>query len=145
MKKMMFVIMALLSGLFCACTQKTAVPEWVLNPLVAEGALYGIGSSSLDDDDKAAQMAKDKASISAILEHSFRISDPVETVTFDFLFAKAEQKSIILNWFTDYITIVRLEKASDGTWWCLAIYEPLDDLDSPGTQRAFEMLDTLPK
>jgi len=145
MNKMMCVTMALLSVVVLACGKKSNIPEWVLNPPVAEGALYGIGSSSIDDDNKAAQMAKDKASISAVLEHSFRISDPVETETFDFLFAKAEQKSITLNWFTDYITIIRLEKATDGTWWCLAVYEPLDAPDNPGTQRVFEMFDTLPK
>ena len=116
--------MALLSVVVLACGKKSNIPEWALNPLpIEERVFYGIGYSNLDDDEKAAQMAKDKASISAVLEHSFRISDPVETVTFDFLFAKAEQKSITASWFTTNITITKLEKAPDGTWWCMAKYD----------------------
>jgi hypothetical protein len=72
MKKIMFSMMVFLSVLFVNCVrQKHSIPEWVLNPPVENGTIYGIGFAKPTDSKDASELAAEKAVISAVYTVSF--------------------------------------------------------------------------
>jgi len=71
------------------------VPEWVLNPPIAEDALYGIGGAHLADTPLAIQAAEDQARN----------------------FLRFRSYNLSYDWSGN--RVVRREQTKDGTWWVL--------------------------
>ena len=144
MKKTFF-----LAGVFCAlfavscattATTKQHVPEWVLNPPNDSGVVYGIGYSNSfegegDYDKYNSRIAEEKAYLAAIYElylggHRAELTtilgimDNFQFDAEDFTWVlNGETRTVKLTWDVRYMKTVKLEKSSDGAWWCLAVYE----------------------
>jgi len=145
MKKTIFVLCMVSVLLGCASQQETQrailerdIPEWVINPPVDIGVIYGIGSSKSYDGfyEENARIAEEKAYLSAAFE--FYMGSHVGELTAilammekntlgeadDFAWMLNDGiRTVKLTWEVSYMKVVKLEKSPDGTWWCLAAFE----------------------
>jgi predicted DNA binding CopG/RHH family protein len=100
------------------------LPNWLSNPPVAPGTIYGIGHAKLTDSKLAANLAEEKAVLSAVYEAQYLATIEYEYLNqppeFEFI---EEVKSINIRWNVSDIEIIKREQTSDGTWWCLAVYK----------------------
>ena len=132
MKKLILLGIMFLSIFLFNCVEKNIVPEWVLNLPVENGVIYGIGNAKLTDSKNASKLAEEKAVISAVYFYDFMVNElileysneteqlnPLNELDF-------EIKSIQLSWNVSDFKIIKHEQTSDGTWWCLVVYEPIN-------------------
>jgi hypothetical protein len=150
-KEIIFSVIVVFSILLANCVnQKHNIPEWVLNPPVENGTIYGIGFAKSTDSKDASKLAVEKAVISAVYTASFRANEIIRefsnisfnsstSVELDII---ESRNSIQLSWKESDYKIIKLEQTSEGAWWCLAVYEPAN-IKKIETESALNFLNTI--
>jgi hypothetical protein len=132
MKKLTIALVVLAALLVVSCgsapapvLQAADLPDFVLNPPIAEDAMYGVGAAKMATTPESLQMAESRARVSLAQQINTRVQNMITD------YMSGSEGTDQMNNFQESISrslaeanlsgaqVVKREQTKDGTWWVM--------------------------